>query len=106
MALMVPDLVEAEGGNGRIEFAGAVVEPTCPIASQSIAVPPLPSGAPTQIGHCLMGPASADQQEVFYASSTRTLHADESDQLLRYLVERTTAAGTAAMGRLQTVTYL
>ena len=53
-----------------------------------------------------MGPASADQQEVFYASSTRTLHADESDQLLRYLVERTTAAGTAAMGRLQTVTYL
>jgi len=106
LALLVPDLVEAEGGNDRIEFSGAVVEPTCRTITQLIHVPPRPSGASPQIGHCLIGPASADQQEVLYASSTRTLRTNESDLLLRYLVERTTAAGTAPSAQLQTVTYL
>jgi len=106
LALLVPNLVEAEGNDGRIEFSGTVVEPTCRTISQSIAVPPGPSGTSIQIGHCLSGPASANQQEVLYASATRALHADESDQLLRYLVERTTVAGIAAKDRLQTVTYL
>lgn len=106
LALLVPDMVEAEGSNGRIEFSGAVVEPTCRITSQAIATPPGPSSASAQTGHCLIGTASAHQQEVLYASSTRTLRADESDQLLRYLVERTTAAGTVPSAQLQTVTYL
>src|SRR5487761_1543852 len=90
LALLVPNLVEAEGDNGRIEFSGAVVEPTCATISQSIAVPPGPAGTSTQIGHCLVGPASAHPLVVLYVSSTRALRAYEPNQLLRYLVERTT----------------
>ena len=106
LALLVPDIVEAESGNGRIEFSGTVVEQTCWITSRPVAVVPETADASTRISHCQIDPASAHSQAVSYTSSTRALRADESDLLLRYLAERATAAGTIASTELQTVTYL
>lgn len=107
LALIVPEIVEADGSSGRLSFSGAIMTPTCAGAASLVvtSAPATARGTPSGPTFCT-DPATTTSA---YTASQRRLGAHEQIPLLQYFVSRAASAGgTGAEQRpaMVTLTYL
>jgi hypothetical protein len=107
LALIAPEIVEADGSSGRLSFSGAVVTPTCAGAASLVVASSPATTRGTRSGpiHCT-DPATTNSA---YTASQRRLGTHEPIPLLQYFVSRATAEGspgTEQRAAMVTLTYL